>query len=292
MKRVLGTLLALALSPVALRGQEPAIETVLARAAAYAAEYQARLAGVVAEEFYQQTVVPASRPGRNTNRQHRELKSDLLLVKPGGDDAWLQFRDVFEVDKKPVRDRDERLYKLFLNAAADRREQAEKIQQESARYNIGPLQRTINIPTMALLFLEARNQQLVEFKRVKGETSRRFDTIAAETAIWILEFRETTDEDAMVKGTGGRGVPSHGRFWLDSATGRVLRSEHISEDTSVRASIDVTYKAESGLEVLVPAEMRENYLIRRTDLRIIGRATYQRFRQFTVTTSEKPKPGV
>lgn len=264
---------------------------VLERAAAYVADYQARLAGVVAEEFYQQTVVPTSRPGRSTNRQHRELKSDLLLVKPGDGDMWLQFRDVFEVDRKPVRDRDERLYKLFLNAAADRREQAEKIQQESARYNIGPLQRTINIPTMALLFLEQRNRPLIEFKRVKAETSRRFDTIAPEAAVWILEFRETAEDDAMVKGTGGRGVPSHGRFWLDSTTGRVLRSEHISEDTSVRASIDVTYQAAAGIEVLVPAEMRENYLIRRTDLRIIGRATYQRFRQFTVTTSEKPKPG-
>jgi hypothetical protein len=78
--------------------------------------------------------------------------------------------------------------------------------------------------------------------------------------------------------------------WLDSVTGRILRTEQISEDTAVRAVIDVTYRAEKGLDLLVPAEMRENYLIRRTELRIDGRATYGRFRQFTVTTSEKPKP--
>ena len=58
----------------------------------------------------------------------------------------------------------------------------------------------------------------------------------------------------------------------------------------MRAVIDVTYEAEPGLDLLVPAEMRENYLIRRSELRIDGRATYSRFRQFTVTTSEKPKP--
>ena len=105
----------------------------------------------------------------------------------------------------------------------------------------------------------------------------------------MLEFRETTDE-TMVRGEGGRDVPSHGRVWLDSVTGRILRTEQISEDTAVRAVIDVTYRSEKGLDLLVPAEMRENYLIRRSELRIDGRATYSRFRQFTVTTSEKPKP--
>ena len=52
-----------------------------------------------------------SKPGRLTGssderggvRQHRELTSDLLLVKPAGADPWLQFRDVFEVDGKPIR---------------------------------------------------------------------------------------------------------------------------------------------------------------------------------------------
>ncbi|NBV79100.1 MAG: ABC transporter permease subunit, partial [Verrucomicrobia bacterium] len=49
-------------------------------------------------------------------RDYRELRSDLLLVKLGDEDWWLQFRDVFEVDRRPVRDRDQRLYKLFVGA--------------------------------------------------------------------------------------------------------------------------------------------------------------------------------
>ena len=53
--------------------------------------------------------------------------------------------------------------------------------------------------------------------------------------------------------------------------------------------IDVLYKAEPGLDLLVPAEMREIYLVRRTESRIDGRAEYSRFRQFIVTTTEKPK---
>ena len=40
---------------------------------------------------------------------------------------------------------------------------------------------------------------------------------------------------------------------------------------------------------LVPGEMRENYVVQQT-VTINGRATYSRFRQFTVTTTEKSKP--
>ena len=42
--------------------------------------------------------------------------------------------------------------------------------------------------------------------------------------------------------------------------------------------------------MLVPGEMRETYLARVADTRIDGLATYNNFRQFTVSTTEKPKP--
>ena len=42
--------------------------------------------------------------------------------------------------------------------------------------------------------------------------------------------------------------------------------------------------------MLVPGEMRETYLARFADTRIDGFATYKNFRQFTVSTTEKPKP--
>ena len=61
----------------------------------------------------------------------------------------------------------------------------------------------------------------------------------------------------MVRGAEDKDIPSHGRVWIDSRTGRFLRTELISEDTEVRALIDVSYRAEAGLDLLVPAEMRE-----------------------------------
>jgi hypothetical protein len=287
--RAFATLVVLVLAVHTITGQEPSIVAVLARAADYVAAYKQRLSGIVAEEHYRQQVIGTSRPGRASNRQFRELRSDLLLVKPGDGESFLQFRDVFEVDSKPIRDRDQRLYKLFVNKTADPRKQAETIQEESSRFNIGPLQRTINIPIMALLFFERDNQSRLQYARAEAGNVKRFAGLAHEADIWMLEFRETAGE-TMVRGEAGRDVPSRGRAWLDSVSGRILRTEQISEDTAVRAEIGVTYRSEKGLDLLVPAEMRENYVIRRSELRIDGRATYSRFRQFTVTTSEKPKP--
>jgi hypothetical protein len=212
------------------------------------------------------------------------------MVKPAaGDGAWLQFRDVFEVDRKPIRDRDERLYKLFVESASiEARARAETIQAESARYNIGPIMRTINMPILALLFLEQKVQPIITFRRKDAGNVKRFAALAAERDVWLIEYKETQD-GTLVRGAGDRDIPSHGRLWIDSATGRILRTELISEDISVRAVIDVSYRSEPGLDLLVPDEMREIYILRRTESRIDGRAEYARFRRFTVTTTEKPK---
>ena len=289
-----GLILAM-LAAAVVSAQEPAFDVVMSRAAAYVARYQEQLRGLVAEEHYRQNMmsVAAGRPvgaGSRTRqtREGRELKSDLLLVKTGDENFWMQFRDVFEVDRKPVRDRDQRLYKLFVEAKADARKQAETIQQESSRYNLGPLMRTINVPIMALLFLERNVQPVITFTKGKAGNVKRFDGLADAGAIWMIEYREE-QKGTMVKGVNNKDIPSHGRIWLDSSNGRVLQTELISEDTDLRADINVFYKTEPGLDLLVPGEMREIYLVRRNDIRIDGRATYGRFRQFTVTTTEKPK---
>ena len=267
---------------------EPSLEVVLARAAAYVGSYQARLAGIVAEEHYRQNVLGTQRRGGTQLREFRELRSDLLLVKTGNGDSWLQFRDVFEVDRKPIRDRDQRLFKLFVGASADATKQAGAIQAESSRYNIGPIMRTINMPMLALILFDRLNQPRFVYVRGKSGNVKRFAALAVESDVWLIEYRETQG-GTVVRGAEDKDIPSHGRVWIDSRTGRFLRTELVSEDTEVRALIDVSYRAEAGLDLLVPAEMRETYELKRTLARIDGRATYGRFRQFTVTTTEKPK---
>ena len=288
-RAVIGLAAVMAAASLEAQG-EPSLATVLARAATYVADYQTRLTGIVAEELYRQNVQMTSRGGRQT-REFRQLRSDVLMVKPAGADRWLQFRDVFEVDRRPIRDRDQRLYKLFVESsesAATTRARAEEIQAESARYNIGPVMRTVNMPILALLFLERTVQPIITYKRANAGNVKRFAGLAEADDVWLIEYRETQD-GTLVRGAGNRDIPSHGRIWIDSTSGRILRTELISEDLAIRAMIDVSYKAEPGLDLLVPGEMREVYLIRRTESRIDGRAEYSRFRQFVVTTTEKPK---
>ena len=87
----------------------PTLKIVLSRAGDYVVRFERELATLVAEERYTQEVVGAE------PIEHRELRSDLLFVRPGASDRWLTFRDVFAVNGRAVRDREERLARLFID---------------------------------------------------------------------------------------------------------------------------------------------------------------------------------
>lgn len=273
-------------------GGQAALEAVLALTAQYVAQYQIKLAGIVAEEKYTQDVRNFSTPRQTfmtAPTPHREMRSDLLLVRPSGEGPWLQFRDVFEVDGQPLRDRDERLLKLFIDTKVDARAQAESIANEGARYNIGPVTRTINVPVLALTFFNTDNQRRSRFLRVSPGNLKRFAGVVVTGDIWAIEFNEVASE-TLVRGGGDRDLPSRGHVWVETTTGRVLRTEHVAEDTTIKAQIDVAYGPQEGLNLLVPMEMRESYQFTLHPTRIFGLASYSHFRQFKVITDEKTKP--
>jgi hypothetical protein len=265
------------------------LAAVLKRTAEYVAAYQAKLAGIVAEEHYRQSVVRIFPSQRVTPLpQNRELKSDLLLVRAEGEDRWVQFRDVFEVDGKPIRDRDQRLFRLFIEPTSGSRRQAEAIATEGARFNIGPLLRTINVPILALIFFESGNQPRFAHQRAKPGDLRAVLGQARESDIWAIDYRET-ESRTLIRGANDRNIRSSGRMWVDSSNGRVLKTQLKSGNADVRAEITVTYVAEPSLDLFVPGEMKEGYMLPRSMTRIEGTATYSRFRQFKVTTVEKTK---
>ncbi len=271
--------------------QPPSLETILARAGAYVVEFQRQLSGVVAEERYVQDVrYPLTTgAGKNPFRiSHRELKSDLLMVKPVGGDRWLQFRDVFDVDGKPVRDRNERLMQLFLSPSGSSAAQTQRIIDEGTRYNIGNLQRTVNTPVFALLVLDPANQRRFRFK----PTDHRDPLLvrgSPKSGAVVIEFQEV-EKETMIRTSNDRDLPARGRFWIDAETGRVLASELIAEDPSIKGTIDVEYDVEPSIGLLVPIVMHERYEIRRDQSRVDGEATYSRFRQFQVKVDEKLAP--
>jgi hypothetical protein len=255
--------------------QTPEIDAILDKAGDYVAAYERTFAGVVAEETYRQQVQGGR--GRNDARgfpvetpgQRRDLKSDVLLVRAPAGDRWIQFRDVFEVDGKPVRDRAERLSKLFLQPSASVQQQVDDIAASSARYNIGGVNRNVNLPVLALTVLEARNRAWFSFKgRKAGNT-------------FELEFQEERT-GTLIRTAGDQAMPSRGRFTIDAVSGSVLSSELIAESGSLRARIEVTYALDPGVNVLVPREMREKYVLRDGST-VEGKATYAKYRRYQVT---------
>lgn len=274
--------------------QAPSLERVLARAATYVRQLHTQLASIVAEETYRQEVRSTLDSSlRRLLPSERTLRSDLLLVKPAGESRYVEYRDVFEVDGAPVRDRQERLSGLFLAPSESNRRQLEAIINESARHNIGDIPRNINTPMLTLHFLQAETQRRFRFTRAKpgapelarssSLASNNAPTFRVSTEIWVIEFRET-DRPTVIKTYRGQNFPASGRFWIDPATGVVRMSELVMENRDVTANIIVSYQSEPLLGFFVPVEMRERYRTRVA--RVEGAATYGKFRRFQVKTDE------
>jgi hypothetical protein len=295
--------------------QTVSLRTVMERTANYIRDFENQLGGIVAEELYLQEVVPpqysgaavtVNAPGRSSRietpiqRQYRELRSDILLVRPLGAGGWIQFRDVFAMDGILVRDRTDRLANLFLKPSNTTAAQARRIQEESARYNIGNLERTVNVPMLPLPFLDVDLQPRFEFTRVldtpaggdKPAVPRNVPegpNFAVPANAMEIQFRET-QAGTLIRTTASRDLPAHGRFWIDPDRGRVLMSELILDDPFVFGTVHVAYKPNSDFDLLVPMEMREFYALRTTGYRIYGTATYSKFRRFQVTVDETITP--
>jgi hypothetical protein len=273
-------LLAVFVVATPLLAQTPEVDAVLDKAGDYVATYERTFVGVVAEETYRQDVRGIGATDQrgfasDARSQRRDLKSDMLLVRAPAGDRWIQFRDVFEVDGKPVRDRAERLAKLFLQPSASAQQQVDDIAAASARYNIGSVNRNINLPVLALAVLEPQNRAWFSFKG------------ARKGHLFDLEFREERS-GTLIRTAGDQSMPSHGRFSIDLDSGRVLSSELVAENGTLRARIEVAYAFEPSMGFFVPREMREKYALS-SGSAIEGKATYAKFRRYQVMVNETVK---
>jgi len=196
-------------------------------------------------------------------------------------ETFSPFRDVFEVDHIPVRDREERLAKLFLTNKVDSNdENARAIAEESARYNLGAVQRTINNPVFALMFLQPDVR--TRFKFTPGKADRK-----AGDDVIVVDYAEEA-RPTVIDGGAGRDMPAFGRFWIQYSTGRVVKAEVRVEVKDVKANLTTTFRTDERLGIDVPSEFREEYDLR--DSRVSGVASYSRFRKFEVKSSEELSP--
>jgi VWFA-related protein len=203
----------------------------------------------------------------------RTLTSELALVRNAAAiGGWAAFRDVTDVDGKRVTDRGSRLRDLFESNAPDLNA-AKRIDAENARFNIGPIRRTFNVPTATLFFFSPANLHRFAFK------SKGTESIDGVTAL-VVEFHETAKPTFVMNGLG-KDVPCSGTLWIDPTDGHVLKTRLLltgyAGDRSV-ASVDVVYRHHPAFDMWVPASMHENY--ETSAGQVTGEAQYLDFRRF------------
>lgn len=266
-------LVAVAIASVLHAQAEPSLDDVVARMHAYLAEYAKHLPAMIATERYQQRV------GSGMRRNQRNLVSDFGLIQVQGDSQWLGFREVFTVDGKPVADSAQRLAELFAKPSPGAVQQARRIAEESARFNIGPVTRTTNDPAFVLELLDGRNRRRMEITKAG-------DARVEGTRVWVLRFTET-GRPTITRTRDLKDLPAKGRAWVDPQKGTILRVEaSVEPGFGVTASLDVTFAHDEGMGFAVPLKMTERYTNRNLVNVSTGEANYSNYRRFTVQTEE------
>ena len=252
----------------------PSVKDVMRRVAGYVAGYGEKASIVVGTERYTQET-----DGHTTDAQRRRVTvAEFAIVKVERARGWLGFRDVVEVDGRSLPDREDRLVRL-LTSPGDRHDEARRLTAESARFNIGRVERNFNVPTTVLFFFTADNQERFKFS-AKG--------VMADGS-WEIAYRET-QQPTLIRTPEGRSVPSDGSIWVNPGDGTILRTVlrvggvGVGAPKGVRGagSIDVTYRRVEPLGMWLPESMLEQFETKNRDTweTVTGRATYTNYRQF------------
>jgi hypothetical protein len=284
-----------ALLPKAGRAEE-GLETLLGKAGAYVTAYEQQFSALIAEEEYMQYVL-RSQGGMPVSS--RSLRSDVLLAPVASALKWILFRDVYEVDGRPVRDRETRLQTLWLESPpGSAAERCRAVLQESARYNLGRTQRNFNIPTIPLLFVHPENRDRFEFelkgrKKVEGRQCR------------VIDYREVSRPTLIRERPSGLDLFTRGRLFVQESDGAILKTEFgfDSRAEEGRVRVWVTYRWVDDLGLWLPHEMNETYesvrprneahlapgsQYRSRDGDFIKcKARYENYRSFGVVTDER-----
>lgn len=262
---------------VPLAAAQPEGDGVLPRIHAYVAKFQRELPSIVAEEHYVQIATNSGASSRGATSSERVLRSDVLMITVPGTIGWVSFRDVFEVDGQRIRDREDRLLKLLQSPSADAMAQARRLADESARYNLGRVHRTTNLPDSALVYLQAASAS-----RMKFEAPRATAPVdGAETV--IIRFRET-GRPTFVTSRRGSNVPASGQVWAHAASGAIVKTEFKLSDVWSDGMFVVEFALDERSGLRLPAKMTERYS---TPSEVVNAtAQYSNVRRFNVSTDE------
>jgi hypothetical protein len=147
------------------------LDEVMRRAHSYVAVYEDHeLSSLAAREEYKQEWMKFNEVERDLQPAgQRTLISDYLIFQLPPSEDWFALRNVESVNGTPVADRDVRLKMLFTEARDNVEKLAMAVDRESARFNIGNVSRTVNLPTFALRFLRPVNRKRFNFEKESEE---------------------------------------------------------------------------------------------------------------------------
>jgi VWFA-related protein len=291
------------------------IGRLLEKAGEYVLRYEQAFRNVVAEERYEQTssvdlrsgliarfsvprqqgfaddpraALAADARGRSDagglgpGQAATRVRSEVVFALLPGPVPFTLLRDALEVDGRVLRAAG-RLEPLFRASPSGALRAAAAVTAESERLILGPAERTINVPTFALAFLEPGLRDSFAFKR------RGVASVKGEKAVEIA-FEEV-GRPTLTQDGAGSDMPIRGSFFVREADGAVLRTRTelafagAADAPSGRMHVTTEYETDASLGQLVPSEMVEGLEWRMIGpgLRLVGglegRARYSGFRR-------------
>lgn len=269
----------------------PELASLLAAAGTYLDGYAQRFGAVTGEERAHEIAAIGSYGGRT-------IRSDIVLIAAGAA-TWVAFRDAFEVDGAPLRPRDTRLVDALSGPSAAAFDAARRINDEGAKHHVGTqtLNRAINAPMLALMFLARANQSRSDFTFDGMKTIDRVQ-------VALVTFKERGKPHVLPSADDATG---EGRFWIEPGSGRVLQTELSMKSTgrtvfgdfkaTSAAKITVRYAEQTALGLSLPVRLDEEYEVLSqapqqgaakspsSTQTITGRADYSSFRRLDINVA-------
>lgn len=253
------------------------LSTVLERAGQYATRLNGDVRPLLATEAYEQVLRPYGSNRTDPMRQgtmlgqmgdpkSRSGVAEFALIAAPDSAAWVAYRDIYEIERKPLRPERGRLATALASSATAQAE-LRLITDAALKQNLGSTKRDVNVPTFVLMVVLPSNQQRFQFKK-KGEKRQGGETF------WVVEFVETA-RPPLARTVDGFEKPCRGEFWVNPVAGHIVRTRLVFDTLDAvpemklhpenyandfpRATVDVVYALDAGVSEWVPAQMEESY---------------------------------
>jgi hypothetical protein len=214
----LGSSVALVFARPLAAEPEPAQSELVRLASGYVDRFVEAFANVIAEERYTQE---AEWPKRR-----RTLRSNFVVVRNPGATQWYTFREVLEVDGKPVEEAPAgRLIALLEDPPDDALRRAREITVAGARYNVENIG-TVNNPLLAMSFL--RGEYRDRFRFTVGGRERKLGPTVRK-----ITFEETRIPTILTQEGGAAGREAVGQHGTRQQLARMEPTHHNRHDVRV-----------------------------------------------------------